>query len=230
MKDQYRGQFERIAKALGDVQSRFVLCGGSITSFLLDDDFADEPRETLDVDLILDVSTRVDYQEIDALLRQKGFRSVPVENTPICRWDYQGVLVDIMPIDESIFGFSNRWYEAAFEHAVERQFSANCSWRLLTPCYFLATKWEAFKQRGAAMPEASHDLEDIISVINGRSDIIELVADQEDALKDYLKQHAAALLSNADVRGAIPMHLLPDAASQMRLPIIIERLEKIGEA
>jgi hypothetical protein len=27
---------------------------------------------------------------------------------PICRWDCDSILVDIMPIDKKVFGFSNK--------------------------------------------------------------------------------------------------------------------------
>src|SRR4051812_1067118 len=29
---------------------------------------------------------------------------------PICRWDYDGLTVDVMPTDGKILGFNNRWY------------------------------------------------------------------------------------------------------------------------
>ncbi|WP_156785488.1 MULTISPECIES: hypothetical protein [Cyanophyceae] len=33
-------------------------------------------------------------------------------DAPLCRWLYQDLIVDIMPCDAKILGFSNRWYQA----------------------------------------------------------------------------------------------------------------------
>jgi hypothetical protein len=44
--------------------------------------------------------------------------------------------------------------------------------RAITAPAFLATKWEAFQHRGAADPLMSHDLEDIITLVAGRSTIV----------------------------------------------------------
>lgn len=38
--------------------------------------------------------------------------------TPICRWTYDDEIVDIMPDDPSILGFSNRWYLKEKFHAI----------------------------------------------------------------------------------------------------------------
>lgn len=44
--------------------------------------------------------------------------------------------------------------------------------RLVTPAGFLATKLAAFGDRGRRDPMASHDLEDLIFVIDGRREIV----------------------------------------------------------
>lgn len=47
--------------------------------------------------------------------------------------------------------------------------------RAITAPAFLATKWEAYRARGAADPMTSHDLEDVITIVMGRPGILEEV-------------------------------------------------------
>ena len=42
---------------------------------------------------------------------------IAVESAPLCRWVNAGTILDVMPLDERILGFSNRWYHAAMEAA-----------------------------------------------------------------------------------------------------------------
>ncbi len=45
--------------------------------------------------------------------------------------------------------------------------------RIVTPPYYIATKFEAFHGRGCEDFMASQDLEDVITLVNGRSTLIE---------------------------------------------------------
>jgi hypothetical protein len=75
--------------------------------------------------------------------------------------------IDVMPTDERILGFSNRWYAPAIASAQSIEI-AGARIRLVTPPYFIATKFEAFNGRGNNDYSGSHDLEDVIAVIDGR--------------------------------------------------------------
>jgi hypothetical protein len=46
-------------------------------------------------------------------LRALGFLEDTSEGAPLCRWVHSGTILDVMPLDEKILGFSNRWYRAA---------------------------------------------------------------------------------------------------------------------
>jgi hypothetical protein len=78
-----------------------------------------------------------------------------------------------MPTDENILGFSNRWYLPAIKNSVTIELEPDFEIRLVTAFYFLATKLEAFFGRGKGDYLVSHDLEDIINLINGRVEIVE---------------------------------------------------------
>ena len=65
----------------------------------------------------------------------------------------------------------------------------------MTAPYFLATKIEAFKGRGRGDFLASHDLEDLIFVIDGRPTIVEEVQTETPLLRRYLHTVIAGSLA-----------------------------------
>jgi hypothetical protein len=90
--------------------------------------------------------------------------------------------LDVMPIDENILGFSNRWYKAAIAHADTIMFEG-LELRVVTTPHFLATKIDAFKGRGHEDYQASKDLEDIITVIDGRPSVLDEMRESDDDVR-----------------------------------------------
>src|SRR5690606_4788683 len=81
------------------------------------------------------------------------------------RYTYQGIIVDIMPTNPEIIGFSNIWYPQGFKEAKTVTIENGTEIEIFTIPYFLASKWEAFKSRGALDFRASSDFEDIVYVL-----------------------------------------------------------------
>jgi predicted nucleotidyltransferase len=73
-----------------------------------------------------------------------------------------------MPLDQKILGFSNRWYRAAMESSVTVRLWDDLEIRIVRGPFFIATKLGAFQGRGKGDFFGSHDLEDLISVVDGR--------------------------------------------------------------
>ena len=71
-------------------------------------------RYTLDVDCIVDVISRNQYYQLEKKLNKQGFKKSITEDV-ICRWFYDDVILDVMPTDEAILGFGNRWYKQAID-------------------------------------------------------------------------------------------------------------------
>ena len=63
-------------------------------------------------------------------------------------WRQKKTILDVMPLDEKILGFSNRWYKPALDSAVEHELGPDLRVRIVTGIYFCATKLEAFAGRG----------------------------------------------------------------------------------
>ena len=108
-----------VAKRLGRLRERAAFVGGATLELLISDAGAGPVRPTDDVDVVLPVRTRREFlEEVSAELRRAGFKHDLRDDAPICRWIVEGVTVDVMPTDEAILGFANRWYQAGLEHAL----------------------------------------------------------------------------------------------------------------
>ncbi len=82
-------------------------------------------------------------------------------------------ILDVLPLDEKILGFSNRWYKPALDSALVHELGPDLRVRVVTAVYFSATKLEAFAGRGKSDYQSSHDLEDLMAVVDGRAELVE---------------------------------------------------------
>jgi len=208
---------------------QIAFLGGCATGLFLSDPAAAPVRSTLDVDAIIEIASYPEYITLEKRLGELGFHRSPSEAVPVCRWFADDLILDLMPTDPSILGFSNRWYRPALRNAQTTQIGDH-NIRIVTAPYFLATKLEAFHGRGANDYGMSRDLEDIVTVIDGRPELAEEVSLSEPELRQYLSGELRGLLSNPEFRDALPGHLLPDAASQQRIGLVLERMHQMIES
>jgi predicted nucleotidyltransferase len=218
-----------VAKRLGNLRDKVVFVGGCATGLFITDPAMPEVRATQDVDVIVEITSRMEYYRLEEELRSRGFKQDMSENAPACRWLVDVIKVDIMPTQEDILGFSNRWYLPAIKNADHIELENELTIKLVSPPYFLATKIDAFKGRGGGDYMASHDMEDIITILDGRPEIVSEIRSSSDDLKVFLSQTFRTLLANDEFLESIPGHLAPDRASQARLPLLIKRLQEIAE-
>ncbi len=218
---------ELIAAKLQELRDEVTFVGGSIIGLLITDKAAPDVRFTFDVDCIISIITLTDYHKLEKKLRAKGFNQTTSDNHPICRWKYNNIFLDIMPTDNSVLGFSNRWYKEALENNISKTIKNSLEIHIITAPYFLATKLEAFKDRGNNDFIASHDLEDIIAVLDGMPEIVKEVSNLSSELKKYLSLEFSLLLNNKDFRYALPGMLNYSGESLNREKIVIERIKGI---
>lgn len=118
-----------VAQLLRPILSDLVFVGGCTTALLITDRAAAEVRPTYDVDSIAKITSYAEYEKFSERLRRLGFLADESEGAPICRWAHGEFRLDVMPIDEKIFGFSNRWYKPAMENAQTVRLTENLSIR-----------------------------------------------------------------------------------------------------
>lgn len=136
---------------------------------LLTDPAAEGVRPTVDVDAIVEAGTLPQFHRIEAEVAARGFARA-VDSGAICRWRHRasGVLFDLMPVDAGVLGFSNPWYADAVRTAMPVTLGEGVQIHVVAAPAFVATKLEAFASRGAGDILASHDLEDVLNVVDGR--------------------------------------------------------------
>lgn len=98
---------------------------------------------------------------------------------------------------------------------------------MVTAPYFLLTKLEAFDGRGAGDYILSHDLEDIIAVLDGRPEIVDEIEGSNPEVKSGLSNRFKDLLKQRGFVEAVPGHMPADAASQVRVSVVFSTLNKI---
>lgn len=135
--------------------------------------------------------------------------------------------VDLMPTDESVLGFTNRWYGEAATSAMRLRLPGGAMINLISAPAFLATKFEAFQTRGNADFVVSHDFEDIINVVEGRSSIVEEVAECEMTMRAYLCAQFDAVLSVTTFMNILPGLLVNDALHTQRVESVMKRMKAI---
>jgi hypothetical protein len=218
-----------VAERLGSLTDDMVFTGGCVVGLLITDEAAPDVRPTDDVDVIVELVSRREYYQLEDKLRELGFVQKPHENGLLCRWDIDGVKVDIMPTRSEITGLSSPWFQEAWNTATEVTLSESVTIRAITAPYFLATKLAALFDRAQKDYFASPDLEDIVAVIDGRETLLEEIEKEPDELKKYLADSFSSLIAKERFMDALAGHLPHDQASRARLPSLIAKIEQIAD-
>ena len=219
---------KQAAKLLIPVLDELVFVGGCTTGLFISDEGAGDVRPTIDVDAITEITSYADYASFSERLRKLGFTEDTSEDAPLCRWLHGDTRLDVMPLDETILGFSNRWYEAALGSSQQYQLEPDLEIKIVTAPYFCATKIEAFRGRGNGDYLASYDLEDLITLVDGRPELLSELRSASADVRSYIAGAIGQMLTTDEFMDALPGYLLPDAASQGRISIVLERLTDIS--
>lgn len=217
-----------IAHALGELNNKAVYVGGATVPFYLPEIYWSQSRPTEDVDVVMEIVGRSEVWTTDEMLRSKGFKNDMSEGAPICRWVYQGLKVDFMTADQNIFGFANSWYLEGMEKSIAIELTSS-KVRILSLPYFLATKLEAFRDRGYPDFMGSKDMEDIISLLEVSSEerFRQGFVDASKNLKIFLKNEFSNLKNNSSFLDSIPGALFNRINTSEGIKIVITRIDQI---
>lgn len=187
-------QLETAAALLGPLLDEVVFVGGATVHLWITEPGAPPARATEDVDVVCEVTTRVKYHRLGDRLRERGLQEAmgaPV----ICRWrsDDPQLVLDVMPTDPDILGFSNPWYEEAISSAVTVALESGAEIRAAAPAALVATKLCAWKGRGGGDLLRSLDVHDVLTLIDGRPELIEEVASVPPDLRTYIRDELGEL-------------------------------------
>lgn len=214
------------AEGLGPLKDEVVFVGGATIELYLTGPSSLPVRTTDDVDCVVEVATRSDFHKLEERLRGLGFRHPQTSKAPICRWEFKGILVDVMPIEGSILGFTNRWYPEGFENRISSTLPDGRQIWIFSLPYLVASKLEAFKGRGHGDFMASSDMEDIVTVIDAAGNFQEQIATTPSSVKAYLRAQFRTLLADENFLDGLEGHLPPAAGPGRvaRARAILDRL------
>jgi predicted nucleotidyltransferase len=214
----------RISLALGEMNERVVFVGGATIGLYINDPAAEDVRVTKDVDITVEIATLGELESIREELVQKGFKQSPEDNI-ICRFRYDDIKVDVMSTKEVGWAPANPWFSKGFAKREALQIGDQVIQLLPLP-YFIASKFAAQISRGGKDPRTSHDFEDIVYVIDNRTDIVEQIDNAPDDVKTYLNEQLELVLNDNVMKEAILGNLAYDTR-EVRYSRIIQCIEHI---
>lgn len=220
---------ELVAQALGGLREQLVFVGGCAVDLLLTDTAAAPSRVTYDVDLVAQVAALAGYHKLEEEFVRLGFKRDISRDAPICRWRLGNLEVDLMPTDTSVLGFANRWYPLAMQTAQLVTLPSGTAIRLIAAPVFLATKFEAFADRGKGDFLGSHDLEDIVNVLDGRPELVDEIALSPVELQRYLAERCGALMAIPDFMDALQGMIFPDESLAERVQMLAGRFRQVAQ-
>lgn len=203
-----------------------VFLGGAVVGLLVSYPLAESVRATYDVDAVVNLDWSR-FRGIEARVESQGFAR-EMRSGVVCRWVHEasGVLFDLMPVDAGVLGFSSRWYAHAVKTAQVVALSDRLSIRLVTATAFVATKLEAFATRGNSDFLSSHDLEDVLNVVDGRVELVEEFAVEHADLRQWVADVFVGLIDNPAFVNALPGLV----AEPARASVVLQRLRAIASA
>lgn len=218
---------DRAAHELQPLLAELVFVGGATVGLLLSDPAAERPRITRDVDAATRVSGRVAFAQLEARLAQLGFGPDTSEGAPICRWTKGELVLDLLSDDARIQGFTNPWYASAIDTATTQTLPSGLVIRMVDAPHLVATKLVAWRDRGHS-DWHSHDLEDIMLILDGRPELVQELLASTPAVRRYVIEELQRLLAHPDLDERLPGFLSADELSQQRAVVLKRRIEQIA--
>ncbi len=199
-------RIKAVAQSLKGLNIPYVFVGGATVSlYATQNALAETIRPTDDVDIVIELATYADHSKMEEQLRTLGFIN-DIDSGIICRYTLQGIIVDIMPTNADILGFSNRWYADGLSNAIKYKLDADTEILIFSLPYFLASKWEAHKSRGGDL-RTSRDFEDMVYIFQNCKDFDTQLLHGTELVKQYFVEEFASLIDHPDFEEGLYSHM-----------------------
>lgn len=210
---------EIIAKSLKHLLKDVVFVGGAVVNLYSTDEGAAEIRQTDDIDCVVETVRRSDYNKFENEIRKLGFKNDISEKAPICRYVFDGIKVDFMPTEGKILGFKNKWYKDGYSKSVTYKFKDTIEIKIFSPVYFLASKLDAFWDRGRKDMRFSTDFEDIVFLLNSRKELLNELKNSDAEVLTFIKDKFKYFISHTYIDEGI-ISVLPYGSGNNRAEFI----------
>lgn len=217
-----------VAKGLRGLKEKVVFVGGATIDLFITDPATPGTRETDDVDCVVELAGRVQYHALEDELRALGFQHSMDERAPICRWVFRGIKVDVMPVKGAMLGFKNRWYPDGMARSEEITLPGGERASTFSVTYLLASKLEAFRDRGKADYLASKDLEDIVALLDGCPGAEQRIAAAPDDVRRYLAEEFSRMLADDLFLLSLEGHLRPGTEGAERIDRCLDIMRRVA--
>jgi predicted nucleotidyltransferase len=215
----------RVANALEELNEKVIYVGGAVVSLYINDSAADDVRPTKDIDISIKVASIMELENIREQLSEKGFKQ-SADLDVICRFKFEDIVVDVMATKPIAWAPANPWFEKGFER-LEKIKVNKTTIQIMPLSFFLASKFVAFHDRGGDDPRFSHDLEDIIYIIDNRTDWHQILINEEDQkVKQFLINEFRNILASNKIQEAIMGNLFYETQDK-RFAMIIDKINKV---
>jgi len=212
---------KKIALALGELNEQVIYVGGATVGLYINDPAADDVRPTKDVDISLSIATMAELEQLRESLNKKGFVQT-AEDDVICRFRYGDIKVDVMNTKAIGWAPANPWYGPGFENRLKIEIEGQPIFIIPLP-FFIATKFAAYNNRGKNEPRTSHDFEDIVYILDNRTDLVEQINAANKKLKPFLKKEFEGILNDKVKQEAIAGNLYYESRAE-RYSMIMDKL------
>lgn len=222
-------QLEAAASVLGPVVDEVVFVGGATVHLWITEPGAPPVRATDDVDVVCEVASRVEYYRLGDRLRERGLQEAAGEPV-LCRWRSAEprLVLDVMPTDPAILGFSNPWYEEAIGTAQTVTLDSGAVIHAAAPAALMATKLCAWKGRGEGDLLRSLDIHDVLTLVDGRRGLAAEIEDAPPSLRAYVRDELVKLQVERDFDYAVDgMTAVYGPVGADRADLVRERIDQL---
>jgi len=214
-----RKVIQRVANALGELNDQVIYVGGATVSLYINDPAADDVRPTKDIDISIRVASVAHLEEIREELIAKGFIQT-ADSKVICRFKLDDILVDVMATKPVGWAPANPWFEEGFNN-LQKVDIDGIAIQIMPLAYFLASKFVAHSDRGGKDPRFSHDFEDIVYILDNRTDWHDVIANETGKVKPFILEQLQIIKESSLLQEAMLGNLFYETQE--------ERFQKIME-
>lgn len=219
----------RITSLLEPLDNLYGFVGGAVIPLLLNEYAGVSVRPTKDVDIVFEIRSYAEFHNLEESLRQLGFRQRHLDrrtgqDEPLCRWYLEDLMIDVLPSHESAMAHNiNRWFRFLPVCIEDHTLANGSTVRVASAPLIIATKVEAFLSRGDGDYLASHDLEDMLALFEGREELLSEIERTPHEIRAFLAERMQSFLDSRGFRQAIAMSVDDEEACLK----IIDALKKV---
>lgn len=222
---------ELAAIALGPLVDEVVFVGAAVLPVWITEKEVLPLRATDDTDCVIDVSTKARYDAFGERLRAQGLRE-DKDSKVLCRWRVpeSDLIVDVMPAEQSILGFTGKWVHLAHRKGMSEEFEIGRagSARIVRPELWTAMKLDAFATRGNNDFYSSKDFEDLVSIVRGRPSLIEELKSSRRDVREFAATSILSLTRSKQFEVGVIGAIAQIGSDQIADEIVLPRFAEIA--